>query len=165
MKQSYFIGVLIIVPIFSIAQHAAKNVYLELGGPGGFISANYDTRVSKSDKGLGIRAGVGSIFDFYTIGYTLPVGLNYLVGKRKNFLELGLGVTYVHLPSVNQDQPFNFKKESFFAEYGWVGYKYQPLQKGFTFRAGLCQFFNDLNIPAILGVPSLYAGLSFGYSF
>ena len=152
------------MPIFSVAQQPTKNVYLELGGPG-FISANYDARLSKSNNGLGVRAGVGVISDLQASGFTLPVGLNYLVGKRKNFLEIGTGVSFVYLPIINQDQPFNFPGEKFLVAYGWLGYKFQPPDKGFTFRAGLCQYFRDLNLPTILGVPSLYPALSFGYLF
>ena len=163
MKLFHFAAILTIIPIFSVAQQSAKNVYVELGGPG-FISANYDVRLSKSNNGLGVRAGIGIISDLQASGFTIPIGLNYLVGKRKNFLEIGSGVSYVHLPSVNQDQPFNFPGESFLVGYGWLGYKYQPLE-GFTFRAGLCQYLRDLNLPVILGVPSLYPAMSFGYSF
>lgn len=165
MKHTSFIILLNILPMLSIGQIAAKNVYVELGGPGGFISANYDTRLVKSDKGLGARVGVGSIFDQTTFGFALPVSLNYLIGKNKNFLEIGAGTAYVHFKPNNQDSWFNFRKENFLIQYAWLGYRYQPSQQGFAFRAGLCQFFNDLNIPAILGVPSLYPSLSFGYSF
>lgn len=164
MKPLYLITILAIIPLLSKAQKATKTVYAELGGPG-FLSANYDARLLRSNKGLGFRVGVGTVFDSYTAGITIPVGINYLVGKEKNFLELGLGASYVHLPSVNQDQPFNFPKESFIAPYGWIGYRYQPIQKGFTFRAGVCPFFRDLNIPKVVLSENIFAGLSFGYSF
>jgi hypothetical protein len=164
MKHLYFIGLLSLTPILCVAQRSAKNIYLELGGPG-FFSANYDMRLSKSNDGLGVRVGVGIISDLQASGITLPVGLNYILGNRKNFLEIGGGASYVNLPGVNQDQPFNFPGESFVVGYGWLGYKHQPADKGFTFRAGFCQYLRDLNLPTILGVPNLYPALSFGYSF
>ena len=40
------------------AQGPAKAIFFELGGPG-LASINYDMRFSKSEKGLGARAGVG----------------------------------------------------------------------------------------------------------
>jgi hypothetical protein len=72
MNKLYFITLIIIIPLFSFAQHAAKNVYLDLGGSAGFISAHYDVRLSKSNKGFGIRAGVGTVFDQYNLGCKLP---------------------------------------------------------------------------------------------
>lgn len=164
MKLLHFAAILIIIPVSCIAQQSAKNVYVELGGPG-FISANYDTQLSKLNNGFGVRIGVGVISDLQAYGLTLPVGLTYLIGKRNNFMEIGAGASYVHLPNINQDQPFNFPNESMVVGYGWLGYKYQPANDGFTFRAGLCQYLRDLNLPVILGVPSLYPALSFGYSF
>ena len=164
MNKLKFISLLILVPLLSPGQRPVKSVYGELGGPGIFLSANYDTRLANSNKGLGVRAGVGTIFDQYSLGFTLPVGLNYLLGKEKNFLELGVGASYIHFIAKNQDGWFNFKKENFVATYGWIGYRYQPPKNGFTFRAGLCPFFNDINFPNIAG-SFMYAGLSFGYSF
>ena len=90
MNKLKFISLLILVPLLSPGQRPVKSVYGELGGPGIFLSANYDTRLANSNKGLGVRAGVGTIFDQYSLSFTLPVGLNYLLGKEKNFLELGL---------------------------------------------------------------------------
>jgi hypothetical protein len=37
----------------------AQSVFGELGGNGLLFSVNYDTRFSRSDKGLGMRAGLG----------------------------------------------------------------------------------------------------------
>jgi hypothetical protein len=165
MKHQLYFSLLLLLPILIKAQAPAKNVYVELSGPGGFISANYDARLQKSDKGIGLRAGVGTLFDAYSIGYTVPVGVNYLVGKDKKFFEVGAGVSYYHFQVQNQDSWFNFKSGNFLAPYLAVGYRYQARPKGVSFRAGLCQFLYDFNLPAILGVPSLYPTVSLGYSF
>lgn len=161
MKQ--LILIILISPVVSLAQRSAKNVYVELGGI--TIAAIYDTRISNSNKGLGARAGLGLVIDRHSARYVLPVGLNYLAGSRKNFLELGAGVMYVYFREASRDSWFNFTKENFLLPYGWIGYKYQPLQKGFTFRAGLCQYWQDLNLEPILGITNLYPSLSLGYSF
>jgi hypothetical protein len=72
---------------------AAKAVYAELGSPG-FLSFNYDARLTKSQKGLGMRAGVGLLFDFEGVGFSLPVAANYLFGDRAHFVELAGGATF-----------------------------------------------------------------------
>jgi hypothetical protein len=163
MKKRFFVSLLATIPIISFAQHRGKGVYAELGGQSIVLSVNYDTRLLQSNKGFGMRAGVGTVFDPYSFGFTVPVGLNYLLGKDRNFLELGVGATYVHFQDKNQDSWFNFRKENFVATNTWVGYRYQPPQKGVTFRAGICPFFTDLNLPPVAS-SSIWAGVSFGCS-
>ena len=43
----------------AITEIQAKNVFLEVGGAGLAISANYDTRFHKERNGWGYRVGVG----------------------------------------------------------------------------------------------------------
>ncbi|RYY06349.1 MAG: hypothetical protein EOP43_06620, partial [Sphingobacteriaceae bacterium] len=75
----------------------AQNVYIELLGQGLLLTANYDTRFSNKRNGIGGRVGVG----FGTLPlsnntvFTIPIGLNYLIGKKINFFEIGLGATYL----------------------------------------------------------------------
>ena len=142
------------------AQTAAKCVYVELGGPG-LASVNFDTRFSKTEGGLGGRIGIGgfSIRDAGTV-VTAPVGLNYLLGKDgKNYFEIGAGYTYVHV-SNSGDAVFGDGGSSS-ASFGHLsfGYRLQPANGGFTFRAAVVPVFgNGFFIP-------YYAGLSFGYKF
>ncbi|WP_017257377.1 hypothetical protein [Pedobacter arcticus] len=72
-------------------------------GDGLFFSINYDTRFKTSNKGLGLRAGVGILF-----GAALPVSINYLIGNsnKRSFLELGAGGTVY----------FKYKSFNFFDE-------------------------------------------------
>jgi hypothetical protein len=139
---------------------ASKNVYGEILGPG-ILSVNYDTRFTKKNNGLGMRIGFGYVPNFDESGlsgagaYSIPAGLNYLIGKRKNFLELGAGASYFFEAGPKDD----IELSSFFLGYIWIGYKYQPLTNGFTFRAGLCPAYDaDEFIP-------YYFGVSFGYAF
>ena len=161
--QFYLFSFFSFFTIVSIAQQPAKSVFIELSGPGGFISANYDTRFLKSNKVLCFRAGVGTLFDFYNVGFTIPVGLNYLAGEKNHFFEIDAGASFFHFVEKNQDSWFSFKKENFITPYVWIGYRAQSAGKKLTFRAGLCQFFTDLNIDGIFN-QSLYPSLSLGYS-
>lgn len=144
-----------------ITNKPAKALFAELGGPGGFLSFNYDMRFSKSYKGLGIRAGAGLLFDFYNVGYSLPVAVNYLAGKRAHFLEVSAGASFVHFNGTNQDSWFSFPEENFVSPFIWAGYRYQPDYKKFVFRVGFTKFLSEKEQDFMeLPLPSL----SFGYS-
>jgi hypothetical protein len=96
---------------------AARSLYAELGGSGGFLSVNYDTRLTKSNKGWGIRFGFGAITDLNSVGFTVPFGLNYLAGERAHFFEMGVGATYFSFGERNQDSWFSFQNLKFLAPY------------------------------------------------
>ena len=72
-----------------------------------------------------------------TRGVTLPVGINYLIGKNKHFAELGLGVSLGSYQCTLRKEEKLFKKNltgSFlFLD---MGYRYQPA-KGVSVRLGL----------------------------
>ncbi len=138
----------------SIAQTAAKSIYFELGGPG-FASINFDTRFTKKQDGIGARIGVGG-FSVDGDGITfIPVGLNYLLGKdEKNYFEVGAGASFLSV----SDNIFGNSNSSSFG-YLQFGYRLQPKNGGFTFRANMTPVFGKgFFIP-------YYAGVSFGYKF
>ena len=141
---------------------SAKAVFAELGGTGGFLSINYDTRLTNSNKGWGLRVGVGTITDLNSFGLTVPFGLNYLSGERSHFFEMALGVTYFSFSEQNQDSWFSFRNLKFLAPYLWVGYRYQPNDKRFFFRGGFNQFFAS-GLSGFVAYP--FPSFSFGYSF
>ncbi|WP_262248964.1 hypothetical protein [Parapedobacter soli] len=142
----------------------ATSFYVELGGPG-FISANYDFRFGETRNGIGARFGIG-YFSMDDESYlTVPVQLNYLLGKDGNYFEMGIGASYVRYA---------------YDDYSWLGgeteqvkhvtenqvmgslifgYRRQPRDGGFTFRAGLSPILIDGNF-----IPYL-PYMSFGYSF
>ena len=165
MKKTYILIIAtLMISILATAQSGsdsmvsrAQGVFLEVGGASLVIGINYDTRFSNRRNGLGMRLGVGyfGLEDNNLI--TIPVMLNYLIGKRKNFLELGLGATYV-------SAKFDFLGLSNKEEYekimaiSVVGYRYQPLNTGFMFRVGIAPIFRNEVLPA-------YPYISFGYTF
>lgn len=136
----------------------AQSMYFELGGPG-LASINFDTRFAKSDDGFGGRVGVGG-FSVGTSGdrvgvVFIPIGVNYLLGRDgKNYFELGGGLTPVIASNSSSDGDFT-------STFGHVsfGYRMQPADGGFTFRAFISPVFGKgYFIP-------YYGGLSFGYKF
>jgi len=122
----------------------AQNIYFELGGAGGIFSVDYDTRLTNRRNGIGMRAGLGFLPGIFSPSVlTIPVQVNYLLGKQSNFLEIGGGFTYSsaeYLGSVI------------------IGYRHQPIQGGFNFR---------VNVTPLIEAGKVYPfpGMSFGYSF
>ena len=153
MRKTLFILTLLIAMASTGSAQGAKSVYFELGGPG-LASFNFDTRFGPNEAGFGGRIGVGG-FKIEEVGVVfIPVGLNYLLGKdTRHYFELGAGVTPV---IADVDDEGNFS-----STFGWVnfGYRMQPAEGGFTFRAFITPVFgNGFFIP-------YYGGVSFGYKF
>ena len=144
----------------SLAQHAAKAIYFELGGPG-LAAINYDTRFSKKEDGLGGRIGFGGFSVDNTGAIFVPAGLNYLIGKDgKHYFELGAGVTFVNTFD-NNDDFFDDNDGTFQNTFGHLnfGYRLQPKEGGFFFRAAINPVFGKgFFIPYLPGV-------AFGYKF
>ena len=143
------------------AQTAAKAAYAEIGGPG-LASVNFDTRFAKKEDGFGGRIGIGGFSVGDGVGdhvgiVTIPVGLNYLVGKdHKNYFELGVGFTYVGGKASAGDGSANFN-----SSFGNItlGYRLAPERGGFFFKAEITPVFGDgFFIP-------YFAGIGFGYKF
>jgi hypothetical protein len=147
-------------------------IYVEGGGNSIFYSVNYDRRFTKRLDGLGFRVGVG----YFPMGdYNLtviPVGINHLVGKNGHFVEAGLNLTVVNSSAKNNNI---IKKEALYGQIDFghkatslvggvsMGYRYQPVDKHFNFRAGL---------ETLLGkraderaVFAISAHISLGYTF
>lgn len=140
-----------------VTEKRAQNVFVEIGGQGLLFTANYDTRFSRKRNGLGGRAGIGYLSVDDENVTTFPVSLNYLLGKGKHFFEVGLGATFI---GSSDDTSVIFDD----SEGGVLGtmsfsYRLQPVDHGFSFRAGFTPVFNANNF-----IP-YFVGLSLGYSF
>jgi hypothetical protein len=158
LTLSFFIVILLCTSIH--AQSPAKTIFVELAGPG-LASLNYDMRFTKSEKGIGGRIGIGG----FTIGpsgdrvsiLTIPIGINYLLGKdEKNYFELGAGFTPIFLK-----ETFSSSSDKFQSSFGHLnfGYRLQPKNGGFLFRASINPIFSSE------GFYPLFGGISFGYKF
>lgn len=155
MKKILFILVSLSVFSFSSFAQAPKAVYAQLGGPGLIVSANFDTRLSSKDDGFGLRAGIGGM-GIEGVGiYTLPLGVNYLLGKDgKNYFEVGAGYTLLFGGSV-VDSDFASASLGNLT----IGYRRAPQDGGFFFKAELTPLFrSEFFMP-------YFGGLGFGYKF
>ena len=151
------------------AQTAAKSVYAELGGAG-LASVNFDMRLQQKEDGLGFRVGIGGFSVRLDNGFgqtdrsgilTIPLELNYLLGKdHHHYFEMGAGATIVSLSNTNNSNGIN-TNDQFSSTFGhlYFGYRLQPADGGFLFRAGITPVFGKGYF-----VP-YYAGISFGYKF
>lgn len=143
-----------------------KVIFAELAGNGIALSANFDMRL-KPDRndGFGISGGVGIIPDQYFDKYiTLPLAINYIVGKRKNGFESGIGITAFYNLSGNENFFIDLDADEphpklTTAEIFYIGYRFQAT-KGFMFRVSNSFMY----IGKGYFYPPLWPGLSVGYS-
>ena len=152
-----FIIFCLFIAVTAPAQTGAKSVYFELGGAG-LASINYDMRFKNKEDGLGFKVGLGGFSVDGTTALYVPVGLNYLLGKdERNYFEMGAGITLV---SISEDY-FGNDNSNFSTTFGhaYFGYRLQPKNGGFLFRAGITPIFNKD------GFVPYWAGISFGYKF
>lgn len=145
-KRNLFVLALLLLPFGRIQAQTKQQVYVELLGASTTVGVHYDSRFGKNSH-WGFRAGLAFTStdneDFIdsgplkTRGVTLPVGINYLIGKNKHFAELGLGVSFGSYQCTLRKEEKLFKKNltgSFlFLD---MGYRYQPT-KGVSVRLGL----------------------------
>ena len=167
--------------IFSVAQKynssektiAQTSFFAEAGGPGIMFSANIDKRFNMSHYGLGGRIGLGfvSAYDDYydpmtgvyyggneRSAITLPVQVNYIFskGNSPHTFEVGAGATYV----TKKLQIMNFyddKRTQFFGTFAFM-YRRQPVNGGFSWRAGFTPIFGKSYIQP-------FGAVSVGYNF
>jgi hypothetical protein len=139
------------------AQVAAQNLFIEIGGPGLLFSANYDTRLTAHRGGIGIRAGLGYFGVDNTSLLSVPLQVNYLLGEEKQYFEIGLGATYASLRTSSDNFLFGNAPGQFIGT-ATFGYRFQPLNSGFNFRANIDPVFDAHNFYPF------WFGLSFGYT-
>jgi len=141
----------------SNAQATAQNVFIEAGGPGLTFSLNYDTRLNSKRDGIGVRAGIGylSVDDFSLL--SIPLQINYLSGQNGHYFEAGAGATFLRLHS-NPDNFLFGNGPGVFIGSATLGYRYQPLNSGFNFRANVDPIFDLHNFDPF------WFGISVGYT-
>ena len=146
---------------FNLKAQTAKAVYAQIGGPG-IMSANYDMRFTHNEDGIGGRIGIGGFSisgseDGRVSLLTVPVGLNYLLGKDgKNYFEVGVGFTYINIGEKSQTETSTL--ETSFGNLT-LGYRLAPARGGFMFKAEITPIFNKN------GFIPYYGGIGFGYKF
>lgn len=132
-----------------------KSVFVEFFGNGIGASANYDARFNKKENGLGFRAGLGyypaTVFNKGFV--TIPLGLNYLVGKAPHHLEAGGGITILPNVTVFGDGGYQANGIVIIPS---IGYRYAHKNKGFQGRAILSPFFGGAGVQMFFGISSGY---------
>lgn len=138
----------------------AKSVYVEYGGPSAIYSVNYDMRFMRSNRGWGLRAGLGILPSQGISNVSIPVQVNYLLGKTRHFFEAGAGATYFH--GDRSDSWFGPSEEGSMV-FGSLsaGYRYQPLSRGITARAGITGIAGAFNNHPVAVLPHLSVGYRF----
>lgn len=137
-----------------------QGVFFEILGTGLTYSFNYDTRFQNRPDGLGARIGLS----YYAIDgeklFTLPVGLNYLLGKNGHYFEMGAGATFISVTEEDGEIFFVDSDSNTTITGNLVfGYRKQPVDSGFLFRAGFAPLITSGNF-----IP-YWPYVSFGYSF
>ncbi len=141
-----------------VTDRPPQAVYFGLFGAGPIFSVIYDRRFAKKLNGFGFAAGVGFFSLSGSAVFSLPVSINYLFGKKNNFIELAAGVTFATSTYSNLDGGGN-STGNLIIEHINLGYRYQQAKGGFFARIGISPlFFGDGSY-----VTSFYLGL--GTSF
>ena len=158
-----------------------SSFFAEAGGAGIAFSANFDTRFTESRLGWGIRAGVGFVSADRTVydpntgwwyssdpesAITVPAQINYIFGKRnsQHTFEAGAGATYVSKKldimdfyQYGYNNTFRDRRSQLFGTFSFM-YRRQPVNGGFSWRAGFTPLFAK-------GLIQPFAGVSVGYNF
>ena len=136
----------------------ARSIYAEYGGPSALLSVNYDTRFKPQRNGWGIRLGVGYLPDGAQHQFSIPVQLNYLVGRRRHSFEAGGGATYYYTNFAGSTWGIDSNEGSSVFGTLSAGYRYQPLLRGLSIRAGATGLWGSF-------LPGVIPHLGLGYVF
>jgi hypothetical protein len=112
-------------------------------------------RLTKTLDGIGFRAGFGGWSIEKSTVVFVPLGLNYITSKNnRDYFEAGAGGTIVSNSIGDGDGPFQ-------SSFGFLnlGYRKQPAEGGYFFRATLTPVFGKGFFWPY------YGGVSFGYTF
>lgn len=149
-----------------------NTVFGELAGSGGLFSLNYDRRLGDAPTGFGMRTGVG-YFQWSSDRFvTIPIIANWLIGSNGKYLELGAGLSLAYAETFEHNPNMAVSMEDFepSSRFGlWqtpllnIGYRRQPVDGGFNFRAGLSPYVGIGGRSGIQIIPWPY--LSFGLTF
>ncbi|WP_194774333.1 hypothetical protein [Pararhodonellum marinum] len=163
IRSFTFLAVLFIqTTLFAQAPERTRSqgVFVELLGNGLLYSFNYDTRFNQSYTGLGGRVGLSYLAVDGTNLTTVPVVLNYLLGKDKHLFEVGIGTTFVAAADRTNVGPISeANRGSTFIGTMSLGYRLEPRDGGFMFRAGITPIFDSSNFFPF------WPQVSFGYAF
>lgn len=181
----------VLLVLISTAVHAQespeasrnKSIFVEFLGSGAtIVTANFDMRFKPGGTdGWGMRIGIGggSLSEDPVIGegssktktFTVPIEVNYVLGKGRLAFEAGCSVTYV---SISEDSTFQFlgeyseshESEDLIVSYIPIGFRLNPKSNGFMLKLNGGPLFN-YSAPNLYSdyVMNFWGGLAIGYSF
>lgn len=138
-------------------EYSHHALYFEAGGHGVLYTINYDYRFAKI---FAARIGFThyTIPNFFFSDLTItafPIIGEFLIGGDEHFFEIGAGI----MPTIGESS-FHFFSSSTSSVVGVanIGYRYQPVDEGFFFRASVPAFITSTGVGG-------WGGLSFGYAF
>lgn len=175
IKNSAICLLFLYTPALAIAQNSTQFLSLEAYGASNTLGICYDRRIIGND-GWGVRTSVGwgyvkaGALDA-TYSFSIPLEVNYLLGKKKHFLELGFGANFgiYHQDNTQLDDyhatDYTSKTENRFGYFIFsdIGYRYQR-PSGIILRFGLTPNFNfgdKFGIEKFWFCPFLGVGWSF----
>ena len=169
---------------------------VEHGGASRTVGLAFDSRIGNS-RHWGYKVGLARVKtsgtdDFFndlgrTNGWMIPAQVHHLVGHKRHFLEIGLGLSIgyfesffykthgegcVYIPEMEytETEPIKTNTHGPTSAFGWgcnatLAYRYQ-MMKGAFFRAGVTDNFNPFDSDYYITPGySLAPFLSFGISF
>lgn len=189
MQKLYLMFLFALVSCAAVGQNEGgyvKSISVEGLGAHTFVGVNYDARL-KGNSGFGYRVGVGyagggSDVSFFfgsskqrTKGVNIPLEINYLLGKKRSKLELGIGAALGYyrvrtcyesqIPNAMGEYETLCTRENTFGYlmFANVGYRLQPV-RGFMFRVGVTPSW-DFGGRKALSRGHLYPYIALGYAF
>ena len=120
-----------------VTDRAPQAIYFLVLGSGPFLSINYDRRFQKRVNGAGFSAGLGFWGESDITLFSIPVSINYLLGRTTHFVEIAGGATFI----TGSIDLFGKSSGSGIFYHINAGYRYQPTRGGFFFRGGISPLF------------------------
>jgi hypothetical protein len=140
-----------------------KNLlFVEVGGPGGYGSVNYEYLVKKINKlKFSTKIGLSTYhFNDYTNKLNpeiiIPIGINTFYGGKHN-IDVGLGQTITSIIYADKKE-YKPKRRAQLNTNLFIGYRYQ-YEKGFLFKIGYAPIIENQTMFRN------WASLTIGYNF
>jgi len=160
MRALLVVGILAIAATLAgpatAQQYYAKetSLYVEFFGTGGEVSANFEKIIGEK---VAIRVGIGATGVVYRQGVVVPFGVSWLLGSDRNFLEIGVGGSYVDIDETGTEDTYLDLQESQVVGNGLFGYRFIG-HYGFTYRVAFTPAWTRDGFQPM-------GGAAFGYSF
>ena len=161
-----FMGLILTCNQSLSAQFINKMFFTELGGPGGIMSMNFDSRFNPQRTGFGCRIGAGFLIKEFEENnyatrtvYTVPLGFNYIFGSPNvsSAFEVGAGATFLTRKASYYN--YDVQKPGNLIGHLTFMYRLSPTNGGFSLRVGFTPIIGTAGDLFPMGA------IGFGYAF